>query len=53
MAEVLVLLGQSAAALLIMYGGYLVICSQGRKAPRLDRDLEDRLLLLRHLHLDA
>jgi hypothetical protein len=54
MLDLLFSLGQAMAALLVMYGGYLVLFSgMRRKAPVLDPALEDELLLLKHIHNDA
>ena len=52
MLDFLITLGQAASALLLLYGGFLVLVPQG-KAPKLNPELEDELILLRHLHLDA
>lgn len=54
MLDFLYSFGQAASALLLVYGGYLVLFSGiRRKAPVLDAALEDELLLLKHLHNDA
>jgi len=44
--------GQAACALLLLYGGFLVLMP-ARKAPALEPKLEDELLLLKHIHNDA
>jgi len=44
--------GQTACALLLLYGGFLVLMP-ARKAPALDAAREDELLLLKHIHNDA
>lgn len=55
MLDFLFTLGQAGSALLVLYGGFLVI---GQWLPRLKRSglnpaLEDELMLLKHLHNDA
>jgi hypothetical protein len=46
-------IGQAASALLLVYGGYLVLVPARRKAPALSPRLEDELVLLKHMHTDA
>lgn len=54
MLDFLFAMGQAVSAMLILYGGYLVLLSgTRRKAPVLDAALEDELLLLKHIHNDA
>jgi hypothetical protein len=52
MLDLLFSLGQAASALLLVYGGFLVL-TPARKAPVLNPALEDELLLLKHIHNDA
>jgi hypothetical protein len=51
MLDILFTTGQAASALLLMYGGYLVLMPV--RKPALSPVLEDRLVLLKHLHDDA
>jgi hypothetical protein len=52
MLDLLFSLGQAASALLVLYGGFLVL-TPAREAPVLTPELEDELLLLKHIHTDA
>jgi hypothetical protein len=52
MFDLLFTIGQAASALLLLYGGFLVLMP-ARKAAVLDPKLEDELLLLRHIQNDA
>lgn len=47
MIDTLFTIGQAASALLVIYGGYLVLMP-ARRARR-----EERVLVLEHLHSDA
>ncbi len=54
MLDLLYSLGQAASALLLAYGGYLVLFSGiRRKAPVLDAALQDEFLLRKHLLTDV
>lgn len=56
MLDLLFSLGQAMAALLLVYGGFLVatqLLPSRRKAPVLNPALEDELLLLKHIHNDV
>ncbi len=56
MLDFLFTVGQAVSAMLILYGGYLVVTQAlpvGRKAPVLNPALEDEQLLLKHIHNDA
>jgi hypothetical protein len=52
MLDFLFTLGQAASALLLLYGGFLVLMPE-RKPAVLTAQLEDELLLLKHIHTDA
>jgi hypothetical protein len=52
MLDFLFSLGQAASALVLLYGGFLVLIAS-RKAPALNPELEDQLIVLKHLHNDA
>jgi hypothetical protein len=52
MLDFLFSLGQAASALLLLYGGFLVLIAS-RKAPVLSSELEDQLIVLKHIHNDA
>lgn len=52
MLDFLFTLGQAASALLLLYGGFLVLMP-ARKVAVLNPTLEDELLLLKHIHTDA
>ncbi|MGH8692202.1 MAG: hypothetical protein ACREUS_14350 [Burkholderiales bacterium] len=49
--DFLITLAQAASALLLLYGGFLVLMP--RRAPAMDPALEDQILLVRHLQHDA
>jgi hypothetical protein len=51
MFDILFTLGQAASALLLVYGGFLVLMP--RKPAVLNPVLEDRFVLLRHIHTDV
>lgn len=51
MFDILFTTGQAASALLLFYGGFLVL-TPARK-PVLNAKLEDELLLLKRIHNDA
>jgi hypothetical protein len=56
MLDLLFSLGQALSAVLLLYGGFLAatqFLSAERKAPVLNPQLEDELLLLKHIHTDA
>ena len=53
MLDFLYSLGQAVSALLIVYGGFLVLMHRQPAKTRLDPQLEDELLLLKHIHTDA
>jgi hypothetical protein len=55
MLDLLFSLGQALSAVLLLYGGFLAIqfLSAERKAPVLNPELEDELLLLKHIRYDA
>ena len=52
MLEFMFSIGQAASAMLVLYGGYLVLMP-ARKAPALSPRLQDELILLKHMHTDA
>jgi hypothetical protein len=52
MLDLLFSLGQAASALLLLYGGFLVLIAS-RKAPTLNAELEEQLIVLKHIHNDA
>ena len=52
MLDLLFSLGQTASALILVYGGFLVLTPL-RRGRALDPALEDELVLLKHLHNDA
>ncbi len=49
--DFLITLGQAASALLLLYGGFLVLMP--RRARAMDPALEDKMLLILHLRHDA
>ena len=56
MIDFLFLIGQAAAAMLVLYGGMLVIGAvmpRQRKSTNLAAALEDEMQVLRHLQHDA
>ena len=57
MLEFLYTLGQAACAMLVMYGGFLAMTirwlAAQPKTPPLSPELEDELLLLKHIRTDA
>lgn len=52
MLDFLFSLGQTASALLIVYGCFLALTAS-RKAPVLNAELEEQLIVLKHIHNDA
>ena len=52
MLDFLFSLGQAASALLLLYGGFLVLIAS-RNAPALNSEIEDQLIVLKHIHNDA
>jgi hypothetical protein len=52
MLDFLFSLGQAASALLLVYGGLLVLIAS-RRAQVLNAEREDPLIVLRHIHNDA
>lgn len=52
MLDLLFSFGQAMSALLLLYGSFLVL-APARKARVLTPELEDELLLLKHIHTDA
>lgn len=53
MLDFLFSVGQTAAVLLMLYGGFLVAGQQLPAKRPLSRELEDELLLLKHIRTDA
>ena len=52
MLDFLFTIGQAASALLLVYGGFLVLMPR-KPAAVLNPALEDRFVLLRHIHTDV
>jgi hypothetical protein len=52
MFDTLFTIGQAASTLLLLYGAFLVLVP-ARQAPAMNSKLEDKLLLLEHIHNDA
>jgi hypothetical protein len=52
MLDFLFTIGQAASAMLLVYGGCLVLMP-ARRAPALNPKLADELVLLKHIHTDA
>jgi hypothetical protein len=53
MLDFLFSVGQTASVLLLLYGAFLVARHQLPAKKPLSRELEDELLLLKHIRLDA
>jgi hypothetical protein len=52
MLDLLFSLGQAASALLLVYGCFLALTAS-RRAPVLNAELEEQLIVLKHIHNDA
>ena len=52
MLDFMFTIGEAASAMLLVYGGYLVLMP-ARRAPALSAKLADELILLKHIHTDA
>jgi hypothetical protein len=52
MLDFLFSLGQAASALFLVYGGFLALTAS-RKAPVLNHEPEEQLMVLEHIHNDA
>jgi hypothetical protein len=52
MLDFILTAGQAASAMLLVYGGCLVLMP-ARSAPALNRKLADEPILLKHIHTDA